>query len=45
MIIIKKRKKNAEINHLYYEIGKQFVDKSSQIKALLYSFAGGEFST
>ena len=29
--------------HQYYEIGKQFVNQSSQNKAPLYSFAGGKF--
>ena len=41
----KKEKDDEEIYHQYYEIGKQFVNKSSQIKAPLYSFAGGEFGT
>ena len=41
----KKEKDEDEIYHQYYEIGKQFVNKSSQIKAPLYSFAGGEFGT
>ena len=46
MIIIKKKKKEKDYDekyHQYYEIGKQFVNKSSQIKAPLYSFAGEEF--
>ena len=38
-----KEDEKEETYHQYYEIGKQFVNKSSQNKAPLYSFAGGEF--
>ena len=39
----KNKEKKEETYHQYYEIGKQFVNKSSQNKAPLYSFAGGAF--
>ena len=39
----KKNKNKEEPYHQYYEIGKQFVNQSSQHKAPLYSFAGGAF--
>ena len=39
----KKNKDKEEPYHQYYEIGKQFVNQSSQHKAPLYSFAGGSF--
>ena len=39
----KNKEKDEEPYHQYYEIGKQFVNESTQNKAPLYSFAGGAF--
>ena len=38
-----KEEKKEETYHQYYEIGKQFVNQSTQNKSPLYSFAGGAF--
>ena len=39
----KNKENDEEPYHQYYEIGKQFVNESTQNKAPLYSFAGGAF--
>ena len=41
----KENKEEEEPYHQYYEIGKQFVNKSTQNKAPLYSFARGAFGS